>query len=386
MQAFRFYIKNDCILNVYHNIILRMEERLKILNNILEISDSTDNTPIEINKIDLEFSSNKYSSKKNSIYHLSLNGKHLSKRDKLNIKYKCITCENIHIVGTTQFIRKVNKCSYRCNLCCNKDINKRLNHSYYFLSKDIQTNNDKKQLSLVELREESVRTFEEFDEDFKNNYWSCHLTDDDYKRISKNTISIHNGKYKIEDLEYWSVFKTNNQMLFSSIFYDKKNNIVLRANQPVLQCDNCNNTWRAKKLESFKNCHKIMCSSCTLCNKTYKIRTTKNCVNDIILYQSKLELKFIHWCNNNAIVVNNGPVLPYYFENKERKYRVDFKIKDLLIEIKDNHHWFQNDIKSGKHNAKIEAVNDAIKKGEYKEYYLITPDVWNNTLKKIKSK
>lgn len=129
-----------------------------------------------------------------------------------------------------------------------------------------------------------------------------------------------------------------------------------------------------------------MCSSCTLCNKTYKIRTTKNCVNDIILYQSKLELKFIHWCNNNAIVVNNGPVLPYYFENKERKYRVDFKIKDLLIEIKDNHHWFQNDIKSGKHNAKIEAVNDAIKKGEYKEYYLITPDVWNNTLKKIKSK
>jgi hypothetical protein len=227
-------------------------------------------------------------------------------------------------------------------------------------------------LSLREQKAESDVLFDEYDDDFKDTYYSYHLTDEDYKRVSKNIISLQNGKYKIEDLEYWAVFKTNNQMLFSSVFYDKANDLIIKANQPILRCENCGNDWRAKTLEKFKNCHKILCSSCTLCNKTFKIRTTKNCVNDSILYQSKLELNFINWCNNNSIIVKNGPTIPCI----ERKYKVDFRINDLLIEIKDNH-YIKND-------AKINAVKEAIEKGIYKEYYLITPDVWVNTLKTIK--
>jgi hypothetical protein len=344
-----------------------MDERLKILNNIIEITK--DNTPIEIKSIKLEFSCNKYSSKKNSIYHITLNDKHLSKRDTLNIKYKCITCEAVHIVGTTQFLRKINKCSYRCGLCVNKDKQTSI-----------------LPLSLKEQKEKSDRLFEEYDDDFKDTYYSYHLTNEDYKRISKNIISLQNGKYKIEDLEYWAVFKTNNQMLFSSVFYDYANNLVIKANQPILRCDNCNNDWRAKTLEKYKNSHKILCSSCILCNKTYKIRTTKNCINDIILYQSKLELNFINWCNNNSIIVKNGPVISYVFQDIKRNYKVDFMINDLLIEIKDNHIWSRNDIKSGKNDAKINAVKEAIQNGDYKEYYLITPDIWVNTLKIIKQK
>jgi len=365
-----------------------MEERLKILNNITEITK--DNIPIEIKNIRLEFSCNKYSSKKNSIYHITLNDKHLSKKDTFNIKYKCVTCEANQIVGTTQFLRKINKCSYRCSLCVNKDDVKRLNHSYYLSTLDNKDTKSVQQtsivpLSLKEQKYESDMLFDEYDDDFKDNYYTYHLTDDDYKRISKNIISLHNGKYKIEDLEYWPVFKTNNQMLFSSVFYDNSNNLIIRANQPILRCDNCGNDWRAKTLEKYKNCHKIMCSSCTLCNKTFKIRTTKNCVNDIILYQSKLELKFIDWCNNNSIIVKNGPSLSYVFQDVVRKYKVDFMINDLLIEIKDNHIWYKNDINSGKNEAKLKAVKEAINKGDYKEYYLITPDIWVNTLKKIKT-
>jgi len=365
-----------------------MDERLKILNNITEITK--DNIPIEIKSICLEFSCNKYSSKKNSIYHITLNDKHLSKRDTFNIKYKCVTCEANHIVGTTQFLRKINKCSYRCCLCVNKDDIKRLNHSYYLSTLDNKDTKSVQQtsivpLSLKEQKYESDMLFDEYDDAFKDNYYSYHLTDDDYKRISKNIISLQNGKYKIEDLEFWPVFKTNNQMLFSSVFYDNSNNLIIKANQPILRCDNCSNNWRAKTLEKYKNCHKIMCSSCTSCNKTFKIRTTKNCVNDIILYQSKLELKFIDWCNNNSIIVKNGPVLSYVFQDVVRKYKVDFMINDLLIEIKDNHIWFKNDINSGKNEAKLDAVKESINKGDYKEYYLITPNIWVNTLKTIKS-
>ena len=336
-----------------------MEERQKIINNITEITK--DNIPIEIQSIRLDFSCNKYSSKKNSIYHITLNDKHVSKKDTLNFKYKCITCEANHIVGTTQFLRKINKCSYRCSLCVNTPLTQ-IQHQHQCLS-------------LREQKAESDVLFDEYDDDFKDTYYSYHLTDEDYKRVSKNIISLQNGKYKIEDLEYWAVFKTNNQMLFSSVFYDKANDLIIKANQPILRCENCGNDWRAKTLEKFKNCHKIMCSSCTLCNKTFKIRTTKNCVKDTLLYQSKLELNFINWCNNNSIIVKNGPTIPCI----ERKYKVDFRINDLLIEIKDNHY-----IKSGKNDAKINAVKEAIEKRIYKEYYLITPDVWVNTLKTIK--
>ncbi len=336
-----------------------MEERQRIINNITEITK--DNIPIEIQSIRLDFSCNKYSSKKNSIYHITLNDKHVSKKDAFHFKYKCITCEANHIVGTTQFLRKINKCSYRCSLCVNKDEVKQIPIL---------------PLSLREQKTESDVLFDEYDDDFKDTYYSYHLTDEDYKRVSKNIISLQNGKYKIEDLEYWAVFKTNNQMLFSSVFYDKANDLIIKANQPILRCENCGNDWRAKTLEKFKNCHKILCSSCTLCNKTFKIRTTKNCVNDSILYQSKLELNFINWCNNNSIIVKNGPTI----QGIERKYKVDFRINDLLIEIKGNN----NDTKSGKNDAKINAVKEAIEKGMYKEYYLITPDVWVNTLKTIK--
>jgi hypothetical protein len=350
-----------------------MDERLKILNNIIEITKNT--TPVEIKSIRLEFSSNKYSSKKNSIYHITLNDKHLSKRDTFNIKYKCVSCDAIHIVGTTQFLRKINKCSFRCDKC-------------YDANAAVAAVKPPS-LSLREQKVESDRLFEEYDDDFKDNYYTYHLTNEDYERISKNIISLQNGKYKIEDLEYWSVFKTNNQMLFTSVFYDNANNLVIKANQPILRCDNCGNDWRAKTLEKYKNCHKILCPACLLCNKTYKIRTTKNCVKDIILYQSKLELNFINWCNNNSIIVKNGPVLPYVFLDVARKYKVDFMIKcddtDILIEIKDNNIWYRNDIKSGKHEAKLSAVRAAIEKGDYKEYYLITPDIWVNTLKTIKA-
>lgn len=350
-----------------------MEERRKILDNLVGVSNNEGDIAIE--SISLEFSPNKYSAKKNSIYHIVLNGKHLSKKNTYSIKYRCVSCESIHVVGTTQFLRKINKCSYRCNLCVNKDEVKRSNHSLYLLTPE--------RLSMQDLKNQSEALFDEYDDDFKSSYYSSHLSSDDYKRLSKSIISLQNGKHKVQDLEFWPVFKTNNQMLFSSVFYDKLNDLVIKANQPVLQCENCNAEWRAKTLDRFKNCHKILCPSCNLCNNTFKIRRTKNCINEMLLYQSKLEMKFINWCNNNSIVVKNGPTIPYVFEGKSRKCRVDFLIKDTLIEIKDNH---RNDVKSREHSerGKNGAVMEAIRDGKYKEYYLITPDIWIYTLNKIK--
>jgi hypothetical protein len=106
----------------------------------------------------------------------------------------------------------------------------------------------------------------------------------------------------------------------------------------------------------------------------------KNINNKIIMYQSKLELKFIEWCNSNNIIVNNGPSVEYIFNEKMHKYRVDFQINELLIEIKDFHIWHKNQVLSGKWDAKMEAIK---KMGV--KYYFITPNNWNVILNELKN-
>jgi hypothetical protein len=110
----------------------------------------------------------------------------------------------------------------------------------------------------------------------------------------------------------------------------------------------------------------------------------KNVNNEIIMYQSKLELKFIEWCANNNIIVKNGPNIDYTFKDKQHKYRVDFEIDGFLIEIKDFHIWHRNQVESGKWDKKVNAANKFINDNkEYKKYYFITPNNWNQKLKEL---
>ena len=366
-----------------------MDDRNKILNSIIEINEN--NNVCTLKGIKLEYSANKYSSNKESVWHIILNDKQLTKKNKHIFKYKCITCNSIHSVGTTQFLRKLNKGSLYCYLCRNKNVVKRIEHSNKMKGNTFASNmkpEEEKEIIIIktplDLKKESEELFNQETSEFKKNYFCYHLTYEDYSRISKNLISLHNNNFnKISDYEFWPIFKTNNQMLYSSVLYDIKQDIIFKGHQPIMRCDICNQNWRAKSLEKFKDDLKILCKDCSLVNKIFKIRRTANCDNKLLLYQSNLELKFIDWCNSNNIIVTNGPKVPYSFENKDRTYKVDFQIKNILVEIKDEHIWHKNDIKSGKWQAKEQAVFKLINEGKYKDYYLIKPSNWNEYLNKI---
>lgn len=358
-----------------------MDIRNNILKNIIEIT--IDNNVINKDNIKIEFSTNKYSSVKKDMWHIVLDNKLLSKHNNYLFKYKCVNCNAIHIVSSTQFLRKINKGSIYCGLCRNDIIKTKRKCIKDNVNKEDNVE-EKSNKTPIELKKESIDAFDDYDDDYKSNYYSFHLTNEDYNRISTRLISLQNDKFNnIKDYEFWSVFKTSNQMKFTSVMYDKVNNIIFKAHQPIMKCDNCSAHWRAKSLEKFKNDIKILCKDCSLVNKTFNIRTTKNINNEQILYQSKLELKFINWCNSNNIIVHNGPKVKYFFDNKERIYKVDFLISKTLIEIKDNHIWHKNDLKSGKWKAKEDAVYELINKKEYDNYYLITPNNWNLYLDKI---
>jgi len=358
-----------------------------VLKSIMEIYRE-DGSLVLNPDIKMENSINKYSSKKNSIWHISLNGKHVSKKDVFTFKYRCPTCEAIHSVATTQFLRRMNNSSVRCYLCRNQETTKRQDHSKWMRENNPQHVEKEEIVSVKktphELEDESVMLFKSLDDDFQANYFSFHLTKEDYTRISKNVISFHNGHLvDICNYEYFPIFRVYNQMRFSSMFYDKVNNMLFKAHQPIMKCDNCGLSWRASSLDKFKNCYKILCKDCLCTNKIYKLRRTKNCTGNTVMYQSKLELKFVDWCNSRGIIVENGPKVEYKLGEKSLMYRVDFSVNNILVEIKDDHIWHRRQVESGKWKCKEDAVCELVRLGIYKAFILLTPKNWNTEINKI---
>jgi hypothetical protein len=339
--------------------------REQILDSIIEVKEKKTNIIVPILNKELKFESSKYSSTKENIWHLFINDIKIKKTSEYLISYKCLSCNQTNIVGTTQFLRKIRQCKTQCYQCyqCKTQC----------YQCNINSNDTKEKLSLFDIYQKSIKDFELFPDQYTNTYFLSHLSEDDYSRIKKNIISLGNGKYlNMDEYEFWSIYKVDNQMKFSSVLYDKINNIIFKAFQPIMKCDNCEKHWRCKSLESFKNCYKILCPECKSCNRIFNIRSIKNNNNEIILYQSKLELKFINWCNSNNIIVKNGP-------NIDKKYHFNFQINDILIAIKDFH--------NGLWEAKKDAINNYIKEGtrNITKIFLITPNSWNQMLTEIKN-
>ena len=348
-----------------------------ILDSIVEIHKKSTNELIPITERRLQFENSKYSATNQEIWHIYLNGDKLRKASDLVVTYCCIGCGQRNSVCPTQFLRKIRGCKSNCFKCTLDIHNSKPNHN--LKREDVEDTANSIQ-TFIQRRQMSIESFESYPKDYQTAYFLKHLTNDDFNRIRKNIVSLCDGKYdNLANIEYWSVYKTNNQMVFTTMMYDKECDTIFKANQPVIRCDNCNDTWRAKSLDICKNQYKIMCSKCKLCNKVFKIRPTTNIKGETIVFQSKLEKKFVDWCNENSIVLHNGPNIEYTRANKVHKYRVDFQIGNVLIEIKDFHIWHKKQVESGLWGIKMEATNEYCKINN-KVYYLITPENWSDKI------
>jgi hypothetical protein len=376
--------------------------REDLIANIKCVYDENNNI-IKYKKLHTYFAISKYSSKKNAIWHLEMilnddSRIRITKRHKYKIEHHCYTCKSKHIIGTTHFLRKINKLSIYCNFCVNSLDDKRekqsltLHKTLQFKNNNIKVIKPNKVIKTnLDKIQESIELFNQMDDDFKDNYFNYNLTHEEFDRMKKNIVAFQNGKIKMNDnIEYIPIFKCNNQICFTSMMYDRENDILFKTNQPILYCNNCNTEWRAKSLERHKNKYIIKCKECSFACNSFKLRKFHNINKQTVNYQSKPELKFINFCNNNGIIVNNGPKIKYVFNNSDRQHTVDFEIlidgKKYMIEIKDNHIWHKNEMKNGKWNAKETAARSLIDNKNYFGYYMIFPKNWVMMTRKIKNK
>lgn len=329
----------------------------------------------------------KYSSVKKKTNRLFIDGCVVKTKNK-KVSFVCDGCNDKSIISLKKYLLKTN---HICSLCKNNQIDKRLEHSEY-IKKCYSDNNKvipkvKKKTKIINENnktfiEKSNLQFEKETDSYKNIYYKKHLRLSEYLNIKDKIYSI-NGIVLKNDIEYFEHLKTNNQMKYSSYIYDSKYKKFTCVNNVKLFCDNCNKLFNTtRKIKSKIHNLKILCPKCYLCNRTFKIRNVKNIKGEKITYQSKPELKLVNYCNNNNILIEDGPVINYNFNNKILKYYTDYYIPSIktIIEIKDNHIWHKEQVKTGKwdqkeKNAKIYAKENNI------NYLLLFTDNFEEFLK-----
>lgn len=352
-------------------------------NSIVTIRDKQNNTQISVDECSIQKISSAYSNTKVPIHKLIINNKPISRNNTYVICYKCLTCNIESEITLNLFMRKINKDIRRCEACRNKNEDKCKAQSK-FMKENIHkiiageytiSENKVKSKSLDDHIKTSMLDYDAEDDDFKNMYTLRHLTTDDFMRIQSRIISIGNDKVcSLDEWSYFPTFRIYNQTRYTPMLIHKTEN---RTEKPIyikFKCDNCECLFTHRDLEVVKNHIKILCQSCSLTNRTFHLRkmTLKNGIS--IMWQSVPERRFIEWCELNDIRVQNGPKISYMFKDTSHTYRVDFELPahKLLIEIKDNHCWHNEQVKSGKFGAKESAANDWCKSNQY-TYHVVYP-------------
>lgn len=355
----------------------------ELLSNIVFIQDKKTKKNIDYNNIIAENLIAKYSNTKKPIYKLKIDNKLISKNNSFIVKYKCISCTSYHTVAFNNISKKINKNIIKCRICKELDNEKRKKQSQMMLNKHLSNDVPIEILKInnTEFIKISNSEFNEEETEFQHNYFRRHLNLNEFDRIKNKIISIQNNKFTdISQFQYISTLKIHNQTKYTPYLYNISNDTFEKIKYIQFKCDVCDNTFINRDLYIQKNKFKILCQDCNFTNNIFKIRNTKNCNNEKITYQSKLELKFIAYCNKNKIQVKNGPKINYIHDSKQKKYIVDFYLPQLnsLIEIKDNHCWHKENKKNGKWDAKINAVEKLLYEKKYSEYILI----YSNELEK----
>jgi predicted SprT family Zn-dependent metalloprotease len=283
------------------------------------------------------------------------NGELPVKTREYKVLYKC-ECGVDNLIHLSKYLKKE---IMRC-VKCRETEEKRFNHSQLLLSKNFKPKNIvKKVYDIKKHIEESTNDFDKESEEFVKNYYEKNLTIDEFNILLNKIVSIDGFDVINNKFDFVPVMKVSNQVKYSQYIVSGDNKISL--NNIKYRCENCEtvfNTTRRPKTK-IKN-HKILCSTCSFCNNIFKKRKYKTNFGDVITYQSKSEMLFIETCEKMGIRVLNGEKINYVINGKKRKYYVDFYLPDhgCLIEIKDNHIWHINELKSGVWAKKQKCAED----------------------------
>lgn len=275
------------------------------------------------------------------------------------VEYYCPNCGELNKILLKRFLTKT---TIECSKCKEKNENKIRKHKEFFLT-------GKKD----EKRVKEEHNFYDEPEKFRQDYFGLHLTENEFYEIAKNIISIDgvvtNG---CKNVAYIEAYAVDNQ-------YRYVPRVILSGevhpfNNVMIECPNCGTIYtisdsRSKRTKLLGN---LLCRKCCFYNLDFPITSYETKFGDKITYQGSVELRFIRLCEDNNIRIMNGPIIDYYWNERERKYYVDFELPEYreIIEIKENHAWHREQVETGKWGAKEKAA-EQFAKDNNKNFYLL---------------
>lgn len=336
-------------------------EVLKELSNSITRVFNADGFEILFTNAELKYIPSKYNMGNKSLCLLLDNTKCQTSGTK--VEYKC-KCGANHKILLKKFLCKT---KLNCVSCKETEEKKKWHSKVLSKRKDgIDIALHRKYCSVYNYN------FEEEDEEFKKNFWKMNknLTSQEFKSVLKYIYSIDGHPLEKSN----TIFFLPHEPCFNQKRYTPMVAIdgeKIHFRNIKLKCPYCGTVFGISR--GFKKrieCHNFDCQTCTFTNKVFK----RIKYRDGLIYQSKLEKKFIDKCDSLGVEIKDGPKIEYVFEDKMRTYLTDFELpsKKMIIEIKDNHVWHTKQVENGRWQAKENAVNEYCKQIGYK-FKLIFP-------------
>jgi hypothetical protein len=361
--------------------MLKVKENsfIEILERSIINIENINNGEIINENLKIHYFKNKYSNLESESLILFYKDEPIKTR-KYKVSYKC-ECGFLNKIHLSKFLNKKNM---RCAKCKETE-EKKLKHSKLLSDKNFKRKIKKQFIYNLETHiEDSLTKFSSESPNFVKKYYEKKITSDEFIRLIDKIVSVNGVYIKDKDVRFIPTLTVKNQSKYSQYIIYENEKILL--DNIEFKCENCGdnfNTTRKPK-EKIKN-YRILCSSCTFCNKTFKKRKYKTIFNDHILYQSLVELDFIKKCENKGIKILNGEKIKYLFDGKEKKYSIDFYLPEhnYQIEIKGNHIWHRTQINNGIWFEKQKSAEKFCEINNLK-YVLLFQEQMNDFLESIK--
>ena len=281
---------------------------LQRINWIAPKSNLADRCSIDVTKVTLQKEAENF-------YHFVIDGNVIRRKNKLTVSFNCVSCARENIIELNNLVSKINRnirvCP-SCNIC--------------------KTYGDVRSVADKIITDKNA--FEGMDDDFKTKYFRKLMKPEDYNRLSSAIVSFQNGKFaNMHDIVYVPYFRTSQKdTSFEPVFYDKMRDTIEHITHVCCRCMNCNVHFPVSNIQVYRNQKQILCKQCDILMGPTKPKSEHNINGNTVTFKTKMEHKFVKYCNKHDVLVNNGPFVRFKHDNGEMKEsQVAFMLPDLGI-------------------------------------------------------
>lgn len=266
-----------------------------------------------------------------NFYHLVIKDEVIKRKNKFIVSFNCVTCGRENVIALNNVISKINRNIQACPSCITC-----LTNTTNISDKIVQ---DKK-------------AFEDQDIIIQKKYMDKILKIEDYKRLSNSIVSFQNEKFKnMLDMIYIPYFRTSqNISSFENVFYDRSRDVIEKAINFQCRCNHCEVIFNCKNLHVYRSKPNILCKSCEIIFSSKKTKKETD-----VGFRTKFQHKFIKYCNNKKINIQNGPPVSFKkCDGTQNSSSIAFYLPDhrTLVDVYGNKEYSENS------STLLEAINE----------------------------